>query len=421
MGRLIAIIAPIAIIIVLGVGGVIAVNAMKPEPEKSDEPRAGLNVFAEPVRAGSLTVTVEAQGEVRPKREIIVSPQITGRVSYVSPDFIDGGFIKRGQVLVRIESADYELGVVRARSTVASAEQRLAREIAEAELAQRDLEDLGLTDVSPLARREPQMAEAQASLEAAKAQLREAELGLARTAVVAPFDGRVRERSVDIGQFVSPGQTLGRIFATDVVEVALPLKDADLGLLNLPLAFAASDSQPGPRVNFSAVVAGQPRNWTGEIVRTGAAINSQTRQINVIAELKDPFGAGADNGAPMAPGLFVDARIEGETLDSVLIAPRAALRGDNRLFIGDVKEGKLSIRTANVVFTDRNGAYLRSGADPGELAIVSPIQAAFDGMSITVLERLEDGTVKVHGEQKKPAEAAVADAELTTGAEGSAQ
>ena len=103
MGRLIAIIAPIAIIIVLGVGGVIAVNAMKPEPEKSDEPRAGLNVFAEPVRAGSLTVTVEAQGEVRPKREIIVSPQITGRVSYVSPDFIDGGFIKRGQVLVRVE------------------------------------------------------------------------------------------------------------------------------------------------------------------------------------------------------------------------------------------------------------------------------------------------------------------------------
>lgn len=421
MGRLIAIIAPIAIIIILGVGGVIAVTAMKPEPQKSDEPRAGLNVFAEQVREGSLTLAVEAQGEVRPRREIVVSPQITGRVAYVSPDFIDGGFIKRGQVLVRVESADYELGVVRARSTVASAEQRLAREIAEAELAQRDLEDLGLTDVSPLARREPQMAEAQASLEAAKAQLREAELGLARTAVVAPFDGRVRERSVDIGQFVSPGHTLGRIFATDVVEVALPLKDADLGLLGLPLAFAASDSAPGPRVTFTAVVAGQPRNWTGEIVRTGAAINSQTRQINAIAELKDPFGAGADDGAPMAPGLFVQARIEGETLDSVLIAPRAALRGDNRLFIGDVKEGKLSIRTANVVFTDRDGAYLRSGADPGELAIVSPIQAAFDGMSITVLERLEDGTVKVHGEQKKAVEAEVADADLTASAEGSAQ
>ena len=194
MGRLIAIIAPIAILLVLGVGGVIAVSAMKPEPEKNEEPQAGLNVFAEQVKAGSLTITVEAQGEVSPKREIIVAPQIAGRVSYVSPDFIDGGFIKRGQVLVRVEAADSELGVVRARSIVATAEQALAREIAEAELAQQDLDNLGLTDASPLARREPQLAEARASLAAAKAQLSEAELSLNRTAIIAPFEGRVRER-----------------------------------------------------------------------------------------------------------------------------------------------------------------------------------------------------------------------------------
>lgn len=420
MGRLIAIIAPIAIVLVLGVGGVIAVTAMKPEPEKNDEPRAALNVFAEPVKTGALTITVEAQGEVRPKREIIVAPQIAGRVTYVSPDFVDGGFIKRGQVLVRVEPADYELAVVRARSVVASAEQGLAREIAEAELAQKDLDDLGLADASPLARREPQLAEARAALEAAKAQLAEAELSLGRTAVVAPFDGRVRERMADIGQFVSPGQSLGNIFATDVVEVALPLKDADLGQLGLPIAFLATPQNPGPRVEFSAVVGGQPRTWTGEVVRTGAAINSQTRQINVFAELKDPYGTGADDGAPMAPGLFVNARIEGAKLDNVLIAPRASLRGDNRLFIGDAKNGKLSIRPVDVAYSDRTGAYLRSGVEPGELAITSPIQAAFDGMSITVLERLPDGTVKVHGEKKKEAEA-VADAGTQKGAEGSAQ
>lgn len=421
MGRWIAIIAPIAIVVVLGVGGVIAITAMKPEPAKNDEPRAGLNVFAEPVKAGSLTITVEAQGEVHPKREIIVAPQIAGRVTYVSPDFVDGGFIKRGQVLVRVEPADYELAVVRARSIVASAEQGLAREIAEAELAQKDLTDLGLADASPLARREPQLAEARAALESAKAQLAEAELSLGRTAVVAPFDGRVRERSADIGQFVSPGQSLGNIFATDVVEVALPLKDADLGQLGLPIAFSATPQNPGPRVEFSAVVGGQPRTWAGEIVRTGAAINSQTRQINVFAELKDPFGEGADDGAPMAPGLFVNARIEGEKLDNILIAPRAALRGDNRLFIGDPKNGKLSIRPVDVAYSDRTGAYLRSGVEPGELAITSPIQAAFDGMSITVLERLPDGTVKVHGEKKKADADALADAGTKEGGEGSAQ
>lgn len=422
MGRLIAIIAPIAILLVLGVGGVFAITAMKPEPEKSDEPQAGLNVFAEQIRSGSLTITVEAQGEVSPKREIIVAPQIAGRVSYVSPDFVDGGFIKRGQVLVRVEAADSELGVVRARSIVASAEQALAREIAEAQLAQQDLDNLGLSDASPLARREPQLAEARASLEAAKAQLAEAELSLNRTAIIAPFEGRVRERSADIGQFVSPGQSLGNIFATDVVEVALPLKDADLGQLGLPIAFSASADQPGPKVEFTAVVGGKPRTWIGEVVRTGAAINSQTRQINVFAELKDPFGTGADDGAPMAPGLFVNARIQGETLDNVLIAPRAALRGDNRLFIGDPKTSKLSIRSVDVAFSDRDGAYLRSGAEPGELAITSPIQAAFDGMSVTVLERLPDGTVKIHGEKKTTAETeAIADAATKNGGQGSPQ
>jgi RND family efflux transporter MFP subunit len=419
MGRLIAILAPILILLVLGVGGVIAVNAMKPEPEKSEEPPTGLNVFAEPVRSGSLTLAVNTQGEVRPKHEVVVAPQISGRVTYVAPDFIDGGFVNRGQVLVRVESADYELGIVRARSAIASAEQRLARETAEAELARRDLADLGLTDVSPLARREPQLAEAQAALEAARAQLREAELALARTAVIAPFDGRVRERLVDIGQFASPGQSLGRIFGTDIVEVVLPLKDEELGRLNLPLAFSAGPANPGPRVIFTANVGGVARTWVGEVMRTGAAVNSQTRQISVIAELKDPFGAGADDGAPMAPGLFVNARIEGETLENILIAPRAALRGDDRLFIGMPEDGKLSIRNVAVVYSDRDGVYLRAGAQPGELAITSPIRAPFDGMNITVLERMPDGSVKVHG--NKAAGEAMAGAFLPEKQEGSAQ
>jgi RND family efflux transporter MFP subunit len=421
MGRLIAIIAPIAIILVLGIGGFVVVQGMKPEAEKSEEPRAGLNVFAEPVQEVALTLTVQAQGEVRPKTEIVVAPQTSGRIAYVSPDFIDGGFIRRGQVLVRVDAQDYELGVVRARSLVASAEQRLAREIAESELALQDLEDLGMSDASPLARREPQLAEAQASLDAAKSQLKDAELALARTAVIAPFDGRVRERSVDIGQVVAPGQSLGRIFGNDTVEVSLPLKDAELGRLGLPIAFADSEATPGPDVVFTATVGGEPRSWKGKVVRTGAAVNSQTRQINVIAELKDPFGAGADNGAPMAPGLFVNAQIQGKSLDRVMVAPRSALRGDDKLYIGDPETGKLSIRTVNVEFSDRDGAYFHEGADVGELAITSPIQAPFDGMSLTVMQRMEDGTVKVHNPPKaaKTGETEVAKAD-TTG-EGAAQ
>jgi RND family efflux transporter MFP subunit len=396
MGRVIAIILPILILLVLGVGGTVVLGALKPTPEKAEPARGGLSVFAEPITKGDLKLTVEAQGEVRPKREVTVSPQISGRVSYVSPDFIDGGFIKRGQLLVRVEAADYELAIVRAQSSVASAEQRLAREMAESELAIQDIKDLGLDGASPLARREPQLAEARASLDGAKAQLEDAKLALKRTAVYAPFLGRVRERRVDIGQVVSPGQALGNIFANDVVEVSLPLSDAQMGRLGLPLAFSASSKNPGPKVTFGATVGGKQRQWVGEIVRTAAAVNSQTREINVIAELKDPYGAGADGDAPMAPGLFVTAIIEGETIPDVFIAPRAALRGDDRLFIGDTENGTLIIREVDVALSDPDGAYIRSGVEVGEMAIVSPVQAAFDGMKLTVLERLEDGTIKTY-------------------------
>lgn len=396
MGRIIAIAAPILILLLLGIGGTSLLGALKPEPEQAEPVDGGLNVFGERVKKGDLKLDVVTQGEVRPQREVNASPQISGRIAYVNPNFIDGGFVRKGQVLVRLEADDYELAIVRANSTVAAAEQRLLREQAEAELALEDIRELGIENVSPLARREPQLAEARANLDASKSQLEDARLALKRTEVYAPFSGRVRSRNVEIGQFVSPGQSLGNIFANDVVEVSLPLNDQEMGRLGLPLAFAASRNNPGPKVTFTANAGGIPRTWVGQVVRTGAAINSQTRQINVIAELKDPYGAGADDGAPMAPGLFVDARIEGQVIEDVFIAPRGALRGENKLFIGLPDEGLLSIRDVDVIHSDPTGAYVLEGVEEGDLGIISPIQGAFDGMKVTVMERMEDGTIEVY-------------------------
>ncbi|WP_018148200.1 efflux RND transporter periplasmic adaptor subunit [Henriciella marina] len=394
MKRIIAIVLPVLVLVVLVGGGFVLTSIFKPPVERADEQPRGLSVFAEAAERTALDLKVNVQGEVRPKRQIVVAPQISGRVSYVSPDFVDGGFIRQGQVLVRLEAADYELGVTRARSGVASAEQALARERAEAELAQQDIEDLGIEDASPLARREPQLAEAEANLNSAKAQLADVQLALNRTAITAPFSGRVRERSADLGQFVSPGQALGTIFATDVVEVSLPLSDEELGRTGLPLAFAETEEQPGPQVVFSTNVAGERREWIGRVKRTSAALNPQTRLINVIAELEDPYGAGADDGVPMAPGLFVDAQIDGRRIEDVVRIPRSALRGVDRVFIGDGPNGKLEIRTVDVIYSTDEGAYVSSGVEDGEYAIVSPIQAAFDGMSIQVVERMPDGSLE---------------------------
>lgn len=397
MSRILPAIISAIVLVLLVLVLVITVTSLTPKPEQADEKFGGLSVFSEEVYRDDLVFNVVAQGEVRPRREISVAPQIAGRIAYVSPDFIDGGFIRKGQTLVRLEAADYELAVVRARSGVASAKQRLATEQAQSEIAIQDLENLGITDSSPLARREPQMAEAQAALDSAEAQLADAQLALRRTAVIAPFDGRVREETAEIGQFASPGQSLGRIFATDVVEVVLPITDEQLGQLGLPLAFAESDSVQGPDVVFKGAVAGQSRVWKGRVTRTSAAVNPQTRLINVIAELKDPYGEGSDNGAPMAPGLFVEANVQGTRIDGLLVAPRSAVRSGDNIFIGEPESSQLRIYKVDLVYSDPDGAWFRSDdVKVGDLALTSPIRGSNDGMTITILQRMEDGTIKNH-------------------------
>ena len=141
--KIIAIAAPFVIIGVLGVGGFLALNALSPKPEEADEAPRGIAVFTQEIIRDDLQLTVSSQGEVQPRREIAISPQISGRIAYVSPAFIDGGFVRRGDVLVRIDDADYQLARVRAQSQVASAQQALIREQAEGELARQDWEELG--------------------------------------------------------------------------------------------------------------------------------------------------------------------------------------------------------------------------------------------------------------------------------------
>ena len=164
-----------------------------------------------------------------------------------------------------------------------------------------------------------------------------------------------------------------------------------MGRLGLPLAFNETREYPGPDVVFSGTVGGKERQWMGRITRTGATVSSQTRLISAIGELRDPYGTGASDGAPMAPGLFVNARIKGETKKGLIWAPRAALRSNDRVFVGLPEEGTLKINDVDVVYSDPSGIYLSGGVDVGDLVIVSPIQAAFEGMNLEVYERTPDG------------------------------
>lgn len=365
----------IALVILFGfyflMEAIIRLNAT---PEDRSGTRLSLAVMVDRAVEKDITLSVEVQGESRPRVEIDLVPQVSGQIVYVSPNFIEGGIFKRGETLVRIEAADYRADVIRAQSAVAQAEQILVREIAESEIAREDYAELGTGTPSALALREPQRAQAEAALSAAKAQLETSRLQLQRTEVRAPFDGRVRTKAADIGQFVNPGARLGSIFSADIAEVRLALSDTDLSKLDIPIAFVAKNRASAPDVRLSAEIGGERRFWDGKIMRTDSSYDPQTRAIFAIAEVFDPYGKGAAKGGfPLAPGLYVDAMISGKTFEDVITFKRDGLRPGNEIFVVD-QTGKATIRQAQVLDTNENRAVIASGASDGDLIVVSPLE-----------------------------------------------
>lgn len=375
----------IGIVIVVIAGAIFALNASAPEPQRANAQPRPVAVFVSPAESDTVALTVTTQGEARPRTQINLVPQVAGRITYVNPDFIEGGFFEAGETLIQIEDADYRLAVTRAAAQVAQAEQALAREQAESDLARSEWEELGEGEASALTLREPQLADARAQLAAARASLQSARLDLQRTRVSAPFTGRVRTKAADLGQFVTAGTPLGEVFSTDMVLVRLPLTDYDLGQLGIPVAYTATGDDAGIPVTLSATLAGQRHEWDAHITRTDSAIDAQTRVLYAIAEVVDPYGEAAEGGAPLAVGLFLTAEIEGREVQNAYVLPRSALRGDNNIYVAQ-EGGTLTVRTVDVITSNAESLIVSSGVRTGEMVVISPVRGASEGMRIQSLD-----------------------------------
>ncbi len=370
------------------VGGMMAMQAAAPTPEEKEDLVEALPVLVTKAVQEDAKLEVRAQGEVVARSEVNLASEVAGRVSYVAPGFLAGGTFKKGDILFRLDARDYEMGVTRAEASVAQAVTLLKREQSEAAIARQNAIDLGLDDISELALREPQVAEATAQLAASQASLSEARLRLERTIVRAPFSGRVKSKAVDIGAYVTPGSPLGVIFSSDVVEVPLALTDADLSRLDIGIGFEASSEKPGPDVRFTAPIGGQVYEWNGVLTRTDAGFDPDTRALFGYAEVKDPYGAGSDDGTPFATGLFVSAYIDGKSLKNTVVVPRTALRGTNQVYAVD-DTNALRVKTVTVAYSNRDKAILTSGLMPGETVITSPVRGAADGMMVSPVDEIE--------------------------------
>ena len=270
-----------------------------------------------------------------------------------------------------------------AQARVASAQVDLEQALADADVARKQL--AGQANPSPLALKKPQVARAEAGLEAALASLSLAKTNLARTRVSLPYAGRIAMTTVDLGQFVSAGKVVGSAFSTDSVEVRLPLTDAQLGALGVPIGYRFEEGQGLP-VDFSAEVAGKVYRWSGELTRMDALIDPATRVIYATAEVKDPYkNLTSRDAMPLAVGLYVNASIAGRIVDDAIEIPGEGLRAGNLVFVL-TEEGQLSIRNVNVIHNTADQTLLSSGVSQGENVIVSAIRNPIAGMRLESID-----------------------------------
>ena len=309
--RILQALLPLAL---LGLAGLAAVTMIRNRPVVETRPLeiAPPGVRVHVVELAEVELAVRSEGTVRPRTESELVPEVSGRVMSVAPSFAEGGFFEAGDVLVTIDPFDYEQAAISARAQLAQSRLRLAEEEAEAEVAQREWEALGQGDPRELTLRKPQLDDARAAVAAAEANLVRAERDLARARIEAPYAGRVRRKSVDVGQFVTVGSSIATIYAVDRAEIRLPLPDDELAYLNLPLSYRGARNQAGPRVTLRATFAGETHAWRGRIVRTESEIDPVSRMVHVVAEVDDPYRSGSDpDRPPLAVGMYVDAEIEG--------------------------------------------------------------------------------------------------------------
>jgi RND family efflux transporter MFP subunit len=284
---------------------------------------------------------IETSGVVRAHNQITLTSQVSGRIVATHPQFEDGAYFEEGTVLVELDKADFKTAVASAKSQEAQALAILAQEQTRAKQARLDWEDLGYEEEpSDLVLRVPQLREAEARVEAAAAQLEQAERGLERCQIRAPFDGRMRQRMVGVSQTISSGTSLASIFAVDYAEVRLPIEARHIRFLELPEE--ASDS-PVKIILRDALDESNKIEREAWIVRTEGALNEQSLDLFAIARIDDPFGRESGK-APLRIGQPVSAKVPGRPFEKVVVIPREAVRQLSRITVVDRDSHMISKR-----------------------------------------------------------------------------
>jgi RND family efflux transporter MFP subunit len=373
--------------------------AFKPEAETIVLVKPIPDVEAVTVARESAAVVVPSQGMVHALTETSVASEVSGRILEVDPRFEVGGQFSRDEVILRIDSADYEAALAQAEATAAKMTVELAMEEGRARQAKRDWEKLGGDETpSALVQRLPQLESAQAGLKAANAAVEKARLDVERCTVKAPYDCRVVEKHTDFGSFVTIAGRIADLESVGAYEVRLPVPLEDFAFIDVS---NVATPEKRPSVTLAATIGVEKREWRAEIIRTEGGIDRESRSVYLVARIT---AEGAHDDVLLQPGLFLRASVSGITMENVIPVPRRALYEGDVVLVVD-KDNTIRRRAVTVLRTSIDHAYIKAGLEAGERVCLTPINAAIEGMEVRVVEpdqtpQDEDGAAEATGRER---------------------
>ncbi|WP_156412758.1 efflux RND transporter periplasmic adaptor subunit [Pseudohongiella spirulinae] len=332
------------------------------------------------VSSGIVQLDVQSQGRVQASRRVSLSAATAGPVSWVSPSLVAGGYFSKDEVILRVDSSDYETALERARSGLSQAQSdaRFAREELERNTALADQRLISETQLRDLQR---QAENTSLRVRDAQAAVAQAELDLRRSEIRAPFNTIVESTSIDIGQQVGRGAALAILLHADEVEIRLPLAINQLDYLDLPLGIRGEiPAELQPDVMVTGLLGKEKQNWQGKLVRMEASIDTGSNAIQAIARVSQDA-----EGIPLPIGLYVNATISGREVENIVSLPREVVRGNNRVLVVDT-ENRLWFRDVDVLRLESDRVLVRGGLADGERICLSPIQTIIDGMRVNVVD-----------------------------------
>jgi RND family efflux transporter MFP subunit len=354
----------------------------QPELTHSKSQRQPTTIRATTVITQPHTLRVNAQGTARATTETSLIAQVPGEVIWVSPSLRAGGHFNQGETLFKVDARDLSVQQQKALASLVRAQAEL--KYADSELNRlKALIAKEMASDSALAQAERAQAVASAATLNAEADLDQAERNLERATIVAPFNGRVKSEYIDLGQFLQPGKVVADIYNSDSMEVRIPLPDSQLAYLNTEIMQAGVllNNQSAP-VTLWARFGGARQEWQGRLVRTDGEIQAKSRMLNVIVSIEKTVNK---NGVALPAGLFLNALIEGNTLNDAVLLPRSAIRNNSQVLIVN-DDQTLHFRDVEILRFEEDQAVITAGLRPGETVCVSPLQYVVEGMPVSVLE-----------------------------------